>query len=290
MPLDYLANAGTNILFDVATLVLVSLGLSIVFGMMGVINMAHGEFIMIGAFTVVLAVRQGVPLWAAMVAGPVVTGLVGVVTERLLIRRLYGKRIEGTLLATFGLGLILQQGATLLLGSSPEGIATPLGSFSLGRYSIGWYSLVIVAAALALVGLVLLLFLRTRYGLLARATMQNRAMAANLGIDTSRINMLTFGLGSALAGAAGALLAPVVAVVPTMGIPLISSAFITVVLGGPAVVTGTAASAGLLGLVRQVVTLLSTPLLGTAALLVAATVILRLLPGGISGRYRRTTL
>ncbi|WP_433171525.1 branched-chain amino acid ABC transporter permease [Actinoallomurus sp. CA-150999] len=283
-------NIGVNVLNDVATLIIVSLGLSIVFGMMGVINMAHGEFIMIGSFTVIIAARHGLPLWAGMLVAPVIVGVLGVLTERLLIRRLYGKRIEGTLLATFGLSLVLQQGATLLAGSSPRGVATPFGSITVGRYAIDWYSLIVIAAAPALIGVVLVLFLCTRYGLLARATMQNRAMADSLGIDTARINMLTFGLGSAIAGGAGALLAPVLAVVPTMGVPLISAAFIAVVLGGPAAVTGTAASAGLLGSVRQGVSLVSTPLLGTAALLATATVILRLLPEGISGRFRKVTL
>jgi branched-subunit amino acid ABC-type transport system permease component len=288
--LGYLTNFGVNVLSDVAMLAMVSLGLSIIFGMMGVINMAHGEFVMIGSFTVILAVQRGLPLWAGMLAAPVVVGALGIVTERILIRRLYGRRVEGTLLVTFGLSLVLQQSATLLVGSSPQGVATPLGSFTAGRYAIDRYSIVIIVAALAMIALVLVLFLRTRYGLLARATMQNRDMAGNLGIDTAKINMLTFGLGSALAGAAGALLAPVLAVVPTMGIPLISSSFITVVLGGPAVVTGMAASAGLLGAVRQGISLLSTPLLGTAALLAVATVILRLLPDGISGRFRKVTL
>ncbi|GAA2402492.1 urea ABC transporter permease subunit UrtB [Actinomadura vinacea] len=285
-----LGNLAVNILYDMAGLIMVSLGLSIIFGMMGVINMAHGEFIMLGAFTAVLAVQTGLPLWAGILAAPAFTGAAGIVTERLLIRRLYGRRIESTLLVTFGLSLILQQTMTLQAGSSPRGIATPLGSVHAGRYAIGWYSIVLIIAAPGLVGLVLLVFRRTRYGLLARATMQNRDMAGDLGVDTARVNALTFGLGAALAGVAGAFLAPVLAVVPTMGVPLISSAFISVVLAGPAVVTGMVAAAGLLGAVRQVVSLASTPLLGTAALLATATVILRLLPDGISGRFRKATL
>lgn len=286
MELDYLINLGVNVGNQIAVLLIAALGLAIIFGMMGVINMAHGELMMIGAFTVVFAVRSGVPMWLAMALAPIVVGLFGVLIERLLVRWLYGRRIEGTLLATFGLSLILQQGATLLLGSSPQGVATPLGSVPVGRYAIGWYSVVVIVVVVALVGAVLLLFTRTRYGLLARATMQNRAMAESLGIDAARVNTITFGVGSALAGAAGALLAPVVAVVPTMGGSLIASAFMTVVLGGPAVVAGTAASAALLGTTSQTVTAFATPVLGTAALLAAAMVLLRLLPNGLSARWR----
>jgi branched-chain amino acid transport system permease protein len=287
MSLDYLTNAAVNVSSGIAILVLVTIGLAITFGIMNVINLAHGEFVMIGAFTVVLTNHQGVPVWIGMLLAPVLTGALGVVVELILVRRLYGRQMEGTLLATFGLSLILQQVMVLSYGSSPEGIGTPFGSFQVGSYSITRYSLVLIGAAILTVGGVLLIFTRTRYGLKARATMQNREMAANLGIDTARINTATFALGAALAGVAGALIAPVVAVVPTMGVPLISSSFMTVVLGGPAVVSGTVGAAGLLGAIREVTAILTTPVIGTAALLVAAMVLLRILPSGLSASSGR---
>lgn len=286
--MDHQVDFAVNTLTSVSTLVLVALGLAIIFGMMGVINMAHGEFVMIGAFTAVTVVEHGVPLVLAIPISAAVTGLFGIVVERTVIRYLYGKRIEGTLLATFGLSLILQQAAVLTLGTSRRGISTPLGSFKVGQFAIGYYQLVLIAATVLMLALVLTIFLKTQYGLAARATMQNRQMAGSLGINTDRVNTVTFGLGSATAGAAGALIAPTVAVVPAMGVPLVSSAFMTVVVGGPASVSGTAAAGGLLGLVRETTTYIWTPVIGTMALLVAAIVILRIFPDGISSRWRRT--
>jgi urea ABC transporter permease protein UrtB len=288
MAADELLNTGLSISYGIATLLVISLGLAVIFGIMGVINLAHGEFVMLGAFTTVTAANAGVTLWLAMLMAPVAVAALGLVIERGLIRHLYDRRVEGTLLATFGLSLILQQAAALIFGTSPEGVGTPLGNASFGRFTVSEYDLVIMAAAGVLIAIVVWLFTRTRYGLLARATMQNREMAGALGVNTSRVNMLTFALGSALAGAAGALLAPTLGVVPSMGQALIPQAFMTVVVGGPAAVTGTTASAGLLGGIQEIVAEVSTPFLGTGALLVAAIVILRVMPEGLSGRWGRS--
>jgi branched-chain amino acid transport system permease protein len=146
---------------------------------------------------------------------------------------------------------------------------------------------VLIASAVVLLGLVLWVLTRTRYGLLARASTQLPGMAAALGVNPRRVNMLTFGFGSALAGAGGALLAPIAGVVPSMGQAYVGRAFMTVVVGGPGVLTGTASAAGLLGTVNSVVSQTTTPLLGTTALLVVSMVLLRLLPTGISGRWGR---
>lgn len=286
--MDFAIITALSALVGVATLVLAALGLSITFGIMGVINMAHGEFIMIGAFSTVILATAGVPLVLAMACAGVIGAGIGLLVERLLISRLYGRQLESTLLATFGLSLVLQQAAVLLVGTTPRGIGTPFGSLSIGRYSIGWYSLLIVAVAVACVLATLLIFTRTTYGLLARATMQNREMAASLGVNVSWVNTSTFTLGSAFAAIAGAVLAPLLAVVPSMGVALISSAFVTVVLGGPAVLTGLAAAAGVLGVVREIVGASSTPVLATASLLVVTMLLLRILPRGISGSWGRT--
>jgi branched-chain amino acid transport system permease protein len=130
-------------------------------------------------------------------------------------------------------------------------------------------------------------FTRTRYGVMARAATQLPAMASALGVNARRLNTLTFGFGAALAGAGGALLAPIAGVVPSMGQAYVGRAFMTVVVGGPGVLTGTASAAGLLGTVNSVVSQTTTPLLGTTALLVVSMVLLRLLPSGISGRWGR---
>ncbi|NYD53850.1 branched-chain amino acid ABC transporter permease [Microbacterium pseudoresistens] len=286
--MDFLLVTSLSALVGISTLVISALGLSITFGIMGVINMAHGEFIMIGAFVTVILTSSGVPFVLAIVCAVAAGAMLGLIVERLLISRLYGRRIESTLLATFGLSLVLQQAAVLLIGTTPRGIQTPFGSLAIGSYSIGWYSLLIIGIACLCVIATYLVFTRTRYGMLARATMQNRDMAASLGVNTRWVNATTFTLGSAFAALAGAVLSPLLAVVPSMGLPLISSAFMTVVLGGPAVLAGLVAASGVLGASREIVANAVSPVLGTAALMVVAMLLLRMLPNGISASWKRT--
>lgn len=273
-------------LTGISVLVLVALGLAIIFGMMRIINLAHGEFLMVGAFVALYAVRAGIPFWLSVPLAAVAVGAFGVVVERLLIQHLYG-RLEDTMLATWGLSLIMVQLVVLLFGASTRGLSTPLGSFRFGRYSVSEYSLVLIAAAVAMLVVVFWLFTRTKYGTMARAAMQLPETATIVGIDTRTINMVTFGFGAALAGVAGALLAPVAGVVPSMGQGYIARAFMTVIVGGPSVLTGTTAAAAVLGSIDGTVSFLTTQFYGQAALLIAAIVLLRVMPTGLSGRMRR---
>lgn len=286
MQLDQLTNLAVSLLSSVALLVIVSVGLAVIFGMMGVINLAHGEFLMLGAFFTLSGVRAGLSVWVAMVVASVAVGVVGLVVERVLIQFLYG-RLAATMLATWGLSLILVQVVVLVYGPATQGIPTPLGSMSIGRFLLSEYNLVLIAAAALLLAVVYWVFTRTRYGTMARAATQLPQMASAIGINAKRINMLTFAFGAALAGAGGALLAPVAGVVPSMGQAYVGRAFMTVVVGGPGVLTGTAAASGLLGSVDSLVSNVFSSFLGTASLLVVAIVLLRLLPTGISGRLRR---
>lgn len=274
-----IANAG-------ATLVIISLGLAVMFGMMGVINFAHGEFLMLGGFVTLTLAREGAPLPAAMVAGSLAVGVFGIIVERVLIRRFY-RQLESTMLVTFGLSLVMVQGAVFIWGTRTLGIPTPLGTFDVGGYSISAYRVVLIVAAIALLLITWFAFTRTRVGLMARAASADPTMAAALGINPQRVNMYTFGFGAALAGAGGALLAPVVAVTPNMGAVYIPQAFMTVVVGGQGVVTGTAASAGVLGMVMHLVSEAVGPVVGVTGLLLSAIVILRLLPTGITGKLGR---
>lgn len=283
---DQLVNFAASLLTGVALLVVISLGLAVIFGMMGVINLAHGEFLMLGAFFTLSGVRAGLNVWLAMIVAALAVGLVGLAVERLLIQFLYG-RLAATMLATWGLSLILVQVVVLAYGPATQGIPTPLGAVRVGRYSLSEYNLVLIAAAMLLLAVVFLVFTRTRYGTMARAATQLPDMAGAVGINARRVNMLTFGFGAALAGAGGALLAPVAGVVPSMGQAYVGRAFMTVVVGGPGVLTGTATAAGLLGSVDSLVSNAFSSFLGTASLLVVAIVLLRLLPTGISGRWRR---
>ena len=288
--MDYAVVVALQILSGVATLVIISLGLAVVFGMMRVINLAHGEFLMLGGYAAVLSYGQGVNIWVAiLLVPPVVVGLVGAVVERLLIRRLYGRMID-TMLATWGLSLAFIGGVTMLFGNSVAGFSAPLGNFAVGRFHVSGYDMLLIAAACVLSAVVWAVLKFTPAGLIARGTMQNAEMAAALGVAPDRIYAVTFTAGAALSGLAGGLIAPVSAVLPTMGSAYIAKAFITVITGGAAMLTGTLVASGLLGTVLTVFTFLTTPVFGEVALLVVAIVLLRLLPRGITGRFLRRAL
>lgn len=283
---DQLANFVLSLLTGISVLVIISIGLAVIFGMMGVINLAHGEFLMLGAFATLTAVRAGLNVWIAMVVAALAVGIFGLIVERLLIRHLYGRLVD-SMLATWGLSLILVQGVVFIYGPSTQGIPTPLGSMSIGNYSVSQYSLGLIVAALVLLTTVFWVFTRTPYGIMARAATQLPSMASAVGINTHRINMITFAFGSALAGAGGALLAPIAGVVPSMGQAYVARSFMTVVVGGPGVVTGTSAAATLLGGIENAVSSFLTPFFGQGALLVAAIVLIRFMPTGLSGRWGR---
>jgi urea ABC transporter permease protein UrtB len=265
-----------------AFLVLASAGLAVVFGMMGVINMAHGEFIMFGAYGTAMAVRAGVPLPLAIAIGSLATGAIGIIIERLVICRLYGRPLD-TIVATWGISLVFSQGTLILLGSSFPGAGTPLGSFTVGAYSYSWYRLVLMLAAIVVLAGLWLLVNRTQFGILARATIQMPQMAEALGVKTRVVYSLTFGLGAALAGLTGGLYAPTMTMVPTMGSTFILEAFVTVVVGGADVFLGTAPAAGALGITKAIFTSWQGQLTGQIALLVAVILVIRLLPKGLSG-------
>ena len=276
--LGFLYTAGDAFAF----LVLASCGLAIIFGMMGVINLAHGEFIMCGAYVTVTVARLGLPLPLAIACGALAAGLVGIVIERLVVRHLYHRPLD-TIVATWGISLIATQGTLIMLGSSLPGVPIPFGSFSYGAYSYSTYRIVLMVVALALLLGLYLLFTRTRFGVLARATIQVPAMAEALGVDTRLIYSLTFGLGAALAGLTGGLYAPTMTIVPTMGATFIMEAFVTVVVGGADVFFGTAPAAVLLGIMKAAMTSWQGQLFGQIALLVTVIIVIRVLPRGVSG-------
>ena len=269
-----------------AFLVLCASGLAIIFGMMGVINLAHGEFIMAGAYMTVTVARYGVPLPLAIVCGALFAGLLGVILERLVIRHLYGRPLD-TIVATWGISLIASQGTLIVLGPSLADISTPLGSVQIGALSYSVYRFVLMGAAVAILCGLYVLFNFTRFGVLARATIQVPHMAEALGVDTRLIYSLTFGIGAALAGATGGLYAPTMTLVPTMGSQFIIEAFVTVVAGGGDVFLGTAPAGVILGFVRAAMTTWQGQLAGQIGLLVAVIIVIRVLPRGISGLILR---
>ncbi|MDE4098622.1 ABC transporter permease subunit [Phaeobacter gallaeciensis] len=274
-----------EMLYAVASLILISAGLAVVFGMMKVINLAHGEFMMMGGYATITAVNLGVNIFIAMlVIAPIVVGLIGLVVERLVIRHLYGRLVD-TMLATWGLSLFFIGLATMIFGNTTTGISTPIPGFAIGNYQVNGYNFFIIVVAILLLIGTLTILKATRAGLIARGTMQRSDMAAALGYSPDRIYMATFFCGSALSGLAGAVLAPLVGLVPTSGGAYIAKAFITVIAGGPSLIVGLFSSAGLFGVVNQVFTFAVSPVIGEVALLVAAVILLRLLPQGITGKF-----
>ncbi|MEM7059500.1 MAG: branched-chain amino acid ABC transporter permease [Pseudomonadota bacterium] len=280
-----------QILYGIANLALISLGLAIIFGMMRVINLAHGEFLMLGGYTVVVATNNGVNLWFAMlVLAPVVVGVIGVIVERLLIRWLYGRMVD-TLLATWGLSLLFIGLVTTIFGASTATtISPPLGVVHIGEYTSSGYELFLIGVTIALLILVWAVLKFTKLGLVSRGTMQNAEMAEALGVSTNRIYMVTFGLGAMVSGLAGGLLAPITGVLPTIGAIYIAKAFITVISGGMAILAGTTSASVLLGGVNGIVDFLTGPTIGEVALLLTAIILLRLMPRGITGSWFKKSL
>jgi urea ABC transporter permease protein UrtB len=279
-----------EVLQGIATLFLVSIGLAVIFGMMKVINLAHGEFLMLGGYVTIYASKAGLPIWLSiLVAAPLVVGLIGVAIERLVVRFLYGRMVD-TMLATWGLSLLLVGIVTTIFGNRTLGVSSPLGSVTIGSYHTSLYSLFVIAVAIAVLLLTYLVLRRTKLGLIARGTMQNPQMAAALGISPNRVYAVTFGIGAALSGLAGGIFAPITGLVPTIGIAYIAKGFITVVCGGAAILTGTGLASALFGTINQIITYQTTPVIGEVGLLVAAIVLLRILPQGITERFFRRGL
>ena len=270
-----------------AFLVISCAGLAVIFGMMGVINLAHGEFIMCGAYVTAAVARAGLPLPLAILCGALVAGVVGMVIERLVIRHLYHRPLD-SIIATWGISLIATQGVLIVLGSTMQGIGTPLGSINLGDRSYSAYRLVLMASALGLLVGLYLLFYHTRFGVIARATIQKPDMARALGVNTRHIYGLTFGLGAAMAGLAGGLYAPTMTMVPTMGSTFIVESFVTVVVGGSDIFVGAAPAAAILAVIRASLTAWYGQLFGQIGLLIAVIVVIRLMPGGLSDWLKGT--
>ena len=288
--MDVAAITIIQIINMISMLALMSTGLAVIFGMMRVINLAHGEFLMLGTYAVLVPAKMGVNIWISIfLIAPIFVGLVGILVERVIIRRLYGRMMD-TLLATWGLSLLIIGVMTTIFGNTMEGVSTPFGNFSIGEIAESQYKFFIIGITAALMGAVYVVLKFTKLGLIARGTMQNANMASALGISPSTVYTATFGIGAALTGFAGAVLAPVIGAAPTLGVAYVAKAFITVIGGGQAILTGTATASGVFGVINQIVTFFSSSVLGEVALLIGAVVLLRALPQGITGRFFRRGL
>ena len=272
-----------------SVLLLAAIGLAITFGVMGVINMAHGEMVMLGAYATYVVqsvLPPSLQNWSLAFAIPlafVVAGVVGVAIERLVIRYLYTRPLE-TLLATWGVSLILQQGVRSLFGANNRLVSNPpfmSGAFHVGGLEITTNRLwIIVLAALVFAGLQLVLR-ATPFGLQMRAVTQNRGMAAAMGISTARIDMLAFGLGSGVAGIAGVALSQIDNVSPNLGQGYIIDSFMVVVFGGVGNLWGTAFGALMIGLANKLLEPLIGAVQGQIVLLIVIILFIQRRPRGL---------
>ena len=276
-----------------SVLLLAALGLAITFGLMGIINMAHGELLMIGAYTTFMVqwvFRQYFPgaldayLLAALPAAFLVAGAVGIALERTVIRWLYGRPLE-TLLATWGISLILMQTVRSIFGAQNVEVANPSwmsgGITVLGSVVLTWNRIVIIAFALFVVGVVWIVLNRTRLGLFVRAVTQNRRMADCNGVKTGRVDMLTFGLGSGIAGLGGVALSQLGNVGPDLGQAYFIDSFMVVVLGGVGNLAGTVIAAFGLGAINKFLEPVSGAVLAKIAILVFIIIFIQKRPQGL---------
>jgi urea transport system permease protein len=271
-----------------AILIIVAMGFAITFGVMKVINLAHGELIMIGAYTAYVFVSVlRLPFVLALVGAFVVSGLVGMVMEYVVIKRLYGRTLD-TLLATLGISIILQQLAKLIFGVSTKSVSNPVsGSLHLGAVVIPNYRLFIILLSVFLLAVTLFILFKTNFGMKLRSVSMNRSICEVLGINTSRIDTLTFAFGSGLAGIAGAVLAPIRGISSTMGIEYLTDAFTVVVMGGVGSIAGTALGSALIGEFKQIVAFFSTEVSASILLFILVILVLRFKPEGLFKVERR---
>ena len=275
-----------------SVLLLAAIGLAITFGVMGVINMAHGEMVMLGAYTtflvqeVIRARYPGLFDWSLAIALPaafLVAGAVGIAIERGVIRFLYGRPLE-TLLATWGISLILQQAVRTAFGPTNREVGAPSfmsGAFELGGLAVTWNRLWIIVFAMLVFGALLALLKLTPLGLQMRAVTQNRRMASAMGIRTGRIDALTFVLGSGVAGLAGVALSQIDNVSPNLGQSYIIDSFMVVVFGGVGNLWGTLVGAMTLGIANKLLEPYAGAVLGKIALLVFIILFIQKRPRGL---------
>ncbi|WP_187971856.1 urea ABC transporter permease subunit UrtB [Aquibium microcysteis] len=286
---------GQNVWYGISlgsVLLLAAIGLAITFGVMGVINMAHGEMVMIGAYTTFVVqsvIRTSYPWlfdWSLAIALPLaflVAGAVGLALERGIIRFLYGRPLE-TLLATWGVSLILQQAVRTIFGPTNQEVGNPSwmsGGFQIGQLALTWNRLWIVVFALAVFGLLLYVFKRTAWGLQMRAVTANRRMASSMGIRTPWIDAFTFALGSGIAGIAGVALSQIDNVSPNLGQGYIIDSFMVVVFGGVGNLWGTLVGAFSLGIVNKFLEPYAGAVLGKILVLVLIILFIQKRPRGL---------
>ncbi len=270
------------------TLALVAIGLSLVFGVMRVINFAHGELLMIGAFVGTTAYALAGSFWLALVAGAAAGAALGWAIERFTLRRLYGRNPMYLLLGTYGLSLVLMEGARIVWGAVPRKLPPP---FEVTVQFLGLaypaYRLALLVITAAILVALWMFLTRTQAGTIIRGVAQDRIMVEALGVDVARVFAGTFALGAALAALGGVLLAPLLAVYATMGLDVILSAFAVIIIGGLGSFPGTLLASLIVGMLESVSTIWISPTSAKTLTFVAMVLILLVRPAGLLGEEMR---
>ncbi len=272
---------GLNTLSLALILSLVGLGLAVIFGVMGIVNLAHGEFFMLGAYLVVGTTSLGGNVWLGLVVAPIAVGLLAFVLEECVIRFLYRRPID-SVLATWGLSIVIRQVVEIVAGKDFKNVPNPLpGAVSVFGTGYPSYRLVVMAAAVVLLALAYWAIARTPVGLWVRAAMDNPEMALAVGINTRLLHRLTFAVGAMLAAVAGALMAPLVSIVPHMGLNYIVDAFLVVIIGGLSSLAGVITGGAMIGGIEGVSQYLTDPVIARVLVLSMAIVVIRVRPSGL---------
>ena len=270
--------------------VLVALGLTIIFGLLDVINMSHGEFYAVGAYLALSLGAAGIDFWLLLVLVPAVMVPIGFVVERGLIQRVFNSpdRHTTTLLLTFGLGLVVEDVLSLIFGPNTHRPPTPIrGATDILGVTLPNYRIFLIAFGLAIVGAVALVVYRTRLGAMVRAAAFDRNMAASLGVPVSLVFAGAFAFGIALAGIAGVLLAPIYSVFPTMGRDFILLAFTVVIVGGMGSIAGAVVAGLVLTQIQAISSLYISPVWSDPIVFGILVIVLMVRPQGLFGRLGR---
>ena len=273
-----------NLVYELATLALTTLGLAVVFGLLGVMNMAHGEFVMLGAYSVVAVQQWGLPTLLAFPLAVAVCAALGWVVERWLIRPLYRRPFD-TLLATWALAMLMRKVVEAIWGKGFRNVedsltvAIPIGTTSYPAYRLG-----LIALAFLLLAALFFWYRRSSAGLRVRAMTGNPMLAQALGIDTQRLASRTFIVGVVLAGVAGVMLAPLIRIEPGIGVDYLLDAFFVLVVGGLGTLGGLAGGVGVIGGSQALVSSIAGQTSGYAVVLIISILFLWLKPDGIFSR------
>ena len=272
-----------NALSIASILILISLGLAIIFGMLGIINLAHGEFFMLGAYCAATPVLWGLSPWWGIIAAPIFVGVVGICVERTVIRALYRRPLD-TLLATWGLSIVIRQIVRLTYGPG-QMMSESLIIGSTGLFGIAYptYRLFVIGITTVVVAITFFLFFHTDFGLRIRMVIMNRNMAAALGVNTHATDMWAFGVAAALVGFAGAIMTPLVVINPEMGLEFLSRSFVVVIIGGIGHLYGVIAGGAVIGGGEAALSFFLRPVVAQILVVLLAVIAIRVRPQGIAG-------